>query len=84
MKYYLIIINIITFILYFVDKRKAINKKERISEYNLLLFSVFGGSFLGILSMYLFKHKTKKKKFIIINILSIIMWIILLGGYNGK
>lgn len=80
MIYYLIGVNIITFILYFIDKKKAIKNKERISEYTLLTFSMLGGSFLGIISMYLFRHKTKKKKFIILNIFSIIIWGLVIGS----
>lgn len=60
---YLIIINIITFILYAVDKFKAIKGKWRISELMLLGFAFFGGSLGGLVAMYVFRHKTKKAKF---------------------
>jgi uncharacterized membrane protein YsdA (DUF1294 family) len=60
---YLIIINITSFILMLVDKRKAIKHKWRISEATLLGSAIIGGS-IGMLSgMYLFRHKTKHLKF---------------------
>lgn len=72
---FIIIINIISAILYGIDKFKAINKKERISETALLTISAIAplGALIG---MIIFHHKTKKLKFkisitifLIINIL---------------
>lgn len=65
MKAYLIIINILSFILYGIDKLKAIKKKERISEKALILVGILGGSIGSLIGMNLFRHKTKKLKFII-------------------
>ncbi|MDD3241577.1 MAG: DUF1294 domain-containing protein [Bacilli bacterium] len=65
MIYYLIFINLFCFIIYGLDKYLAIKKKNRISENNLLFFSLVGGSLGSIISMNLFHHKTKKKKFLI-------------------
>ncbi len=65
MKAYLIIINILSFILYGIDKLKAIKKKERISEKTLILIGILGGSIGSLIGMNLFRHKTKKLKFII-------------------
>jgi len=44
--YYLLIINIITFILWGIDKRKAIKKQWRIKEKTLLILTALGG-FIG-------------------------------------
>ncbi len=65
MKAYLIIINILSFILYGIDKLKAIKRKERISERTLILIGILGGSIGSLIGMNLFRHKTKKLKFII-------------------
>jgi hypothetical protein len=65
MKAYLIIINILSFILYGIDKLKAIKKKKRISEKTLILIGILGGSIGSLIGMNLFRHKTKKLKFII-------------------
>ena len=60
---YLAIINFATFIVYAVDKYKAIHEQWRISEATLMTMSAVGGSLGGLLAMYTFRHKTKKKKF---------------------
>ena len=75
---YYIIINTITFIIYGLDKYLAIKKLYRISEKILLLLSILGGFIGALTSMCLFHHKTKKVKFIIINITSLIIHIILI------
>ncbi len=62
---YLIIINIITFILYGIDKIFAIKNMWRISEKTLIYFAILGGALGAILGMYLFRHKTKTPKFLI-------------------
>ena len=72
---YLIIINIISFIICFIDKRKSINNSWRISENTLLLFSLFGGCFGFYIGMILFRHKTKKIKFNICIPLLCFLWI---------
>lgn len=63
LSYYLILINIIAFIIIYVDKQKAINHKWRIKESTLFLIATIGGSIGTILGMYTFHHKTKHKKF---------------------
>lgn len=60
----LIILNLISFIVFYIDKRKAIKRKRRISEKTLIKLSIFGTTG-ALLSMYLFRHKTKKNKFVI-------------------
>ena len=60
MQIYLIIINILAFIIYGLDKYKAIKNKWRIPEQVLLTISLLGGSIGSIIGMYTFKHKTKK------------------------
>ncbi|MBR5973204.1 MAG: DUF1294 domain-containing protein [Paludibacteraceae bacterium] len=66
MKYlfiYLIIINIITFIVYAWDKRKAKKGAWRTPESTLLLLAAVGGSVGALLAMYMLRHKTNHKKF---------------------
>lgn len=62
---YFIIINVFTFFLMWLDKRKAKRGKWRIPENTLLLFVVLGGGIGGIAGMYTFHHKTQKMKFVI-------------------
>ncbi len=57
-----IILNLIPFLLFGIDKIKAVNKRWRISEKALLKFSLIGpfGSFLA---MKIFRHKINKPRF---------------------
>lgn len=75
--YYLILINIIGFILILVDKIKACKNKWRIKENTLLFISIIGGSIGELISMLIFRHKTKKNKFIIFIPLLILIQIII-------
>lgn len=60
---YLIIINLLTFMLFGLDKRKAKKHKWRIQEKTLFTFCLLGGSLGGLIGMYTFRHKTMKKSF---------------------
>lgn len=71
---YLLLINIISFIIYFIDKRKAIKNKWRIPEKILLLFSLIGGCYGSLIGMYFHHHKTKHIKFKILVPLFVIIW----------
>ena len=76
--YYLSVVSmmsIFTFILYGVDKNRAIRGKYRIKEGNLLFITLFFGALGGLLSMYLFRHKTQKWYFVFINWVSLIIHI---------
>jgi len=77
---YLIIINTLTFIIYGVDKFLAFKHCYRISERLLYLFSIFGGALGALLGMFCFRHKTLKLRFYLVNIISLILWILML--YN--
>lgn len=76
--WYLIIINIITFLSYGLDKLKAKMKRHRIKETTLLSMSIFGGAFMGFLAMIIFNHKTKVNRFIIVNLVSILIYIFII------
>ncbi len=60
---YLVIINIVTLIVYGVDKLKAKRHQWRIPESTLILLAVIGGSIGALLGMKIWHHKTKHKKF---------------------
>ena len=61
--YYLIVINVVTFLVYGIDKWKAKQSKWRISEATLLLLAIIGGSVGAWLGMKTWHHKTMHKKF---------------------
>ena len=64
--YYLIGINLLTFLLYGLDKWKAQHHKCRIPEAILLLLPIIGGSLGALLAMAIFHHKTSHRRFRII------------------
>ena len=61
--YYLIIINVVTFLVYGIDKVKAKQGSWRISEATLLILAVIGGSIGALLGMKVWRHKTQHVKF---------------------
>lgn len=62
--YYLYAINIISFIIYGIDKHKAKNNKWRISENVLIGLALIGGFAGAYVGIYVFRHKTKHIKFV--------------------
>ena len=66
---YLGIINLITFIIYGIDKKRSIKKEMRISERTLISLGFIGGCLGALLGMFIFRHKTRKILFYISNIL---------------
>lgn len=80
---YFMIINIVAFLAMWIDKRKAEKGKWRISETTLLMLAVLGGSIGGMIGMYTFRHKTKKKRFTIgmpvILVIEILIYFIYFG-----
>jgi uncharacterized membrane protein YsdA (DUF1294 family) len=60
---YIVAVNLITFLLFGIDKFFAKKQKRRIPESTLLFCGVTGGGLGGILGVYYFKHKNKKVEF---------------------
>ena len=60
--YILIVINVITFLIYGIDKWKAKQGSWRISEATLLMLAVIGGTIGALLGMQVWHHKTMHKK----------------------
>ena len=60
---YLVVINVVTFFMYGIDKWKAKKSRWRIPEATLLLMAVIGGSIGAWLGMKTWHHKTLHKKF---------------------
>ena len=61
--YSLIVLNIVTFLVYGIDKWKAKQGSWRISEATLLILAVIGGSIGALIGMKVWHHKTMHKKF---------------------
>lgn len=56
---YLIVINVVAFIMFGIDKLNAINHRTRIRIITLLMLAFIGGSIGGLIAMYAFRHKTQ-------------------------
>lgn len=61
--YGLILWNIIVFVLYGIDKYKAIKRQWRISEKTLILSAFLMGAPGAIFGMHIFRHKLHKRRF---------------------
>ncbi len=60
---WLAFMNALAFLMYGIDKWKAINGWWRISELTLLLLAILGGSVGAFAAMQVFRHKTRHVKF---------------------
>lgn len=71
---YFIVINLLTFLLYGLDKYKAIRQEWRIPERALLLMAFVGGAFGAFSAMRIFRHKTRKERFRLMIPLFCFLW----------
>jgi len=71
-------INILTLILFALDKIAAIENRSRIRIVTLLGLAFIGGSIGGLIAMYVFHHKTKKDYFTVGMPLIIIMQLVVI------
>ncbi len=70
---YLVAVNIFTLTLMWWDKRKAKKKEWRVAEATLLLLSFIGGALGLFVGMFKFRHKTLKRSFRAVAIISLIV-----------
>jgi len=75
---YIISINLITLLFYGYDKYQAGNNGFRIPETALHLLALTGGSPAAFLGQILFRHKTRKLKFLLVFIMIVIIQIIVI------
>ena len=59
----LVILNVLSFVIMHYDKNNARRGKKRVSEASLLTLAAIGGSVSMLIAMYVYHHKTKKKRF---------------------
>lgn len=60
---YLLLINLVAFVMYGIDKYKAKKSKWRIPEATLLMLAAIGGAVGAWIGMQVWHHKTLHKKF---------------------
>ncbi|WP_312176364.1 DUF1294 domain-containing protein [Chryseobacterium sp.] len=65
MFYGIAVISIITFIIFGIDKRKAVKHQLRIPESTLLSLTFLGGTIGALLGMLVFRHKISKRSFLL-------------------
>ena len=78
---YLLIVNVVGFVLMYVDKKRAQNNRWRIKEATLFLTAAIGGSIGSMLGMKVFRHKTKHLSFLIGMPAIFIVQVALVVGY---
>ena len=80
---YLIAINIIAFILYGVDKIKAVAGKWRVTEISLIGVAAVGGCFGAFIGMRVWHHKTRKLMFQLLVPFLMFIWIAIILYWKG-
>ncbi len=79
---YLLAVNLVSFIVMGIDKKKAQKRAWRIPESTLFVLAIIGGSIGSVIGMQLFRHKTRHWYFVYgmpaILILQILLVLILL------
>lgn len=74
---FIAIINLYSYVLFYLDKQRARKNKYRISEKQLLLVTLTGGGFGSLAAMSKFRHKTQKTVFKILVPLGVILTVLL-------
>ncbi|MBR4758451.1 MAG: DUF1294 domain-containing protein [Bacteroidaceae bacterium] len=79
--YFILVMTVLTFIVFGIDKWKAKNEQWRVPESTLFLLAIFGGSIGGWLGMEIWRHKTQHWYFrlgipiIVVLQVALILWI---------
>ena len=75
---YALVINVLAFVLFGIDKRRAVYHHWRIPESTLIAVAVLGGCVGSYAGMRVFHHKTKKPLFRYGIPVIILLWLIVL------
>ncbi len=73
----LLVVNLMTYFLYWWDKRQAVHNEWRVPESALLMMSFIGGSPAGFAAQRILRHKNRKLSF------QIKFWVIVLVQAYG-
>lgn len=83
---YVIVMNLLGFLVMGIDKYKAKKQAWRVPESTLFILAIIGGSLGSIVGMYAFRHKTRHWYFVyglpFIFVLQIAIGILLLKAIN--
>lgn len=82
--WYLILINIVAFVIFLFDFKRLKEEKEGIKYFNLYYFSIIGGVFGAIFALIISKFYEKTKLFISLQAFLFIIWsVIIFLGFNN-
>ena len=73
---WMLLLSILAFIAFGVDKRAAIHGKRRTPESRLHLLELLGGWPGAILGGFTFRHKIRKPRYVLVTILVITAWLV--------
>jgi len=73
---YFILINIISVLIFCIDKYQAIKTKQRVPEKFLHFLELLGGVFGILITMKIIHHKSSKSQYYSITYLILFIWII--------
>ncbi|MCI2048176.1 MAG: DUF1294 domain-containing protein [Lachnospiraceae bacterium] len=62
---YFLLLNFITFGVFALDKKKAVNHEFRVPEAVLFILALLGGSAGALAAMFILRHKNRKPAFFI-------------------
>lgn len=85
---FVVIVNLLGFIIMGIDKSRAKKHSWRISEFTLFFIALIGGSLGSLIGMYTFRHKTRHKVFtwgmpaILIIQIALILYLIYSPNFN--
>ena len=68
---YLLVLSLVSFVIYGVDKHRAKRRAYRIPEAALLSLGFFGGALGALAAMQMLRHKTKHWYFYAVNVLGL-------------
>ena len=60
---YVLLLNGLTYLVYWANKKRALTGAYRVSENSLLLLALLGGSFGALAACHYLRHKTRKQPF---------------------
>jgi uncharacterized membrane protein YsdA (DUF1294 family) len=76
-----VVMSILTVVVYAADKRAAVRARRRVPEATLHALELLGGWPGAILAQQLLRHKTRKRGFLAVFWLCVILNVVVVGGY---
>jgi len=71
------IVNLLSAVLFYIDKRQARKNQRRIPEQILHFVEILGGVFSSFILMYVLRHKNRKPGYFMWTWLILIWWVII-------